>query len=190
MRLLSVVAVVVLGLAPGTSTMVDDYSRVSAHAPSGTVEVSLDRDRVDTAVGARLTVTSHITNTGETPTDPLVAHLNVASLDGVYTDLEDWSADVTREVRPIGPGNRASLRWEFQAVNTGNFDVYVTVLPNGPASAGRGPLVASPPMHVVVAGRRTLSAGGALPVVLVMPVLVGAVASAAWLGRRRRIRAG
>ena len=141
-------------------------------------------------MGARLTVTSHITNTGEAPTDPLVAHLNVASLDGVYTDLEDWSADVTREVHPIAPGTRVSLRWEFQAVNTGNFDVYVAVLPNGAASAGRGPLVVSPPLHVTVAGRHTLSAGGALPVVLLMPMLVGAVAGAAWFGRRRRIRAG
>ena len=43
MRLLSVVAIVVLGLTPAPHTMVDVASRVSAHAPSGTVEVTLDQ---------------------------------------------------------------------------------------------------------------------------------------------------
>ena len=158
--------------------------------PPTTTEVTLDQSRVSTTVGARLRVTSHIANTGSTPTDPLVAHLNVASLDGVYTDLEDWSADVTRAVDPIAPGSRESLLWEFQAVNTGEFDVYVAVMPNGLASAGRGPLVVSPPLHITVGERRPLNAAGALPVVLLVPLLVGSAATAVWLRRRGRVRAG
>ncbi len=43
--------------------------------------------------------------------------------------------------------------WEIQAVNAGSFAVYV-VLPRGDGSAGTEPLVASPPVHVRVAGRR------------------------------------
>ena len=81
-----------------------------------------------------------------------MAHLNVASLDGSYVDLEDWSADVTRSVASLEPGSTTSLSWEFQAVNTGSFDVYVVVLPNGTSTVG--PLVASPPVHVIVAGPR------------------------------------
>ncbi|HEY2950873.1 MAG TPA: hypothetical protein VGJ53_21185 [Micromonosporaceae bacterium] len=156
-------------------------------APAGSVEITLDQTRVETTVGTRLSVTSRMVNTGTAPTDPLVAHLNVASLDGVYTDLEDWSADVTRSVPPLAPGGHTSLTWQFQAVNTGNFDVYVAVLPSGPG-AGQGPLVVSPPLHVKVAGRTTVSAGGALPVVLAIPILLGSAAGAAWLRRRRRER--
>jgi hypothetical protein len=63
--------------------------------------------------------------------------------------------------------------------------VYVVLLPDGPGSAGKGPLWVSPPVHVEVAGRQTLSAGGALPVVLGVPVLIGLAAGTARLRARR-----
>lgn len=188
MRPLLVAAGLLLSLAAGTPGAAGAAAApVVEKTPSGSVEVTLDQTRVEATVGTRLTVASRIVNTGAAPTDPLVAHLNIASLDGVYTDLEDWSADVTRAVPPLAPGGHTSLTWEYQAVNTGNFDVYVAVLPSGPG-AGQGPLTVSPPLHVKVAGRTTLSAGGALPVVLAIPILLGSAAGAAWLRRRRRER--
>ncbi|SCG66625.1 hypothetical protein [Micromonospora inositola] len=150
----------------------------------GAVEVELDQSRLNTVVGERLTVSSRVINSGDAPTDRLVAHLNVASLDGIYVDLEDWSADVTREVPPVAPGSSTSLSWQFQAVNTGSFDVYVVLMPNGDSTAGTGPLVASQPVHVTVAGKRTLTAAGSLPVALLVPVVLGLVAAAA----RYRVR--
>lgn len=158
----------------------------AAAAPtrSETVEVSLDQSRINAVVGDVLTVQSRIVNSGAAPTDRMVAHLNVASLDGVYVDLEDWSADVTREVKPVAAGSDATLSWQFHAVNVGSFDVYVTLLPGGASSAGTGPLVVSPPVHVTVAGRRTLTAGGSLPVAVAVPVLLGLVAA----GARYRLR--
>ena len=74
----------------------------------GVVEVVLEQSRLNTVVGERLTLESRVVNSGDAPTDRLVAHLNVASLDGVYVDLEDWSADVTREVPPVAPGSSTS----------------------------------------------------------------------------------
>lgn len=149
-----------------------------------TVEVSLDQSRINAVVGDVLTVRSRVVNVGAAPTDRMIAHLNVASLDGVYVDLEDWSADVTREVTPVAPGSDVSLSWEFHAVNVGRFDVYLVLLPGGVASSGTGPLVASPPVHVTVAGRRTLTAGGSLPVAVAVPVLLGLLAA----GARYRLR--
>ncbi|MGC5020690.1 hypothetical protein [Micromonospora sp. DT47] len=151
----------------------------------GAVEVVLDQNRLDTVVGQRLTVESRVVNSGEEPTDRLVAHLNVASLDGVYVDLEDWSADVTREVVPVAPGDSTSLSWQVQAVNTGSFDIYVVLMPNGDSTAGAGPLLASQPLHVTVAGKPTLTAGGSLPVAIVVPVLLGLLAAAARYSVRR-----
>ncbi|MET8834912.1 hypothetical protein ABZV78_13490 [Micromonospora sp. NPDC004540] len=151
----------------------------------GAVEVVLDQDRLSTVVGERLTVESRVVNSGDAPTDRLVAHLNVASLDGVYVDLEDWSADVTREMAAVPAGGSRSLSWEFQAVNTGSFDLYVVLMPNGASTAGSGPLVVSRPVHVTVAGKRTLTAAGSLPVAIVVPVLLGLVAAAARYRLRR-----
>ncbi|MET8310775.1 hypothetical protein [Micromonospora sp. NPDC005173] len=150
----------------------------------GVVEVVLEQSRLNTVVGERLTLESRVVNSGEAPTDRLVAHLNVASLNGVYVDLEDWSADVTREVSPVAPGSSTSLSWQYQAVNTGSFDVYVVLMPGGDSTAGTGPLVVSQPLHVSVAGKRTLTAAGSLPVAIVVPVVLALVAAAA----RYRIR--
>jgi hypothetical protein len=191
MRKLLLLAAFVLALtAPvgqATATPAAQWSPAAAHLAPNTVEVTLDQSKLATSVGGRLTIESRIVNSGTATTDRLVAHLNVASLDGVYVDLEDWSADVTRTLSPLQPGESQSVSWDFQAVNAGSFDVYVVVLPNGPSSAGSGPLVASLPVHVTVAGRRTLTAGGALPVVVVIPLLLGLVAGTA-LYRVRRTR--
>jgi hypothetical protein len=48
-------------------------------------------------------------------------------------------------------------------------------------------VVVSPPVHVSVAAQRTLSAGGALRVVLVIPILLGlGVAAVRYRVRRKR----
>jgi hypothetical protein len=153
--------------------------------PTGGVVVTLDQSRINTEVGEVLTVVTEVVNSGDVPTDRLVAHLNVASLDsGVYVDLEDWSKEVTRELAALPAGRGTSLSWQFHAVNAGTFDVYIVLLPDGASSAGSGPLVVSPPVHVTVAERRALTAGGSLPVAVVVPILLGLVAGAT----RYRIR--
>jgi hypothetical protein len=157
------------------------FSTASNAAPAG-VEVSLERYDASVGVGDRITVRARVVNTGTEPTDRLVAHLNVATLDPeVYVDLEDWTSGPTLSLDPVPPGGSATATWEIQAVNVGRFNVYVVVLPVGSSA---GPLVASPPQLVQVAGRRTLSPGGALPVTVIMPVLLGLAA----LGVRLRLR--
>jgi hypothetical protein len=157
----------------------------AAAAPPSQVDVALDQSRANAILGDRLTVRATFTNRGTASTDRLVADLNVVSLSGVYVDLEDWSASRTHEVAPLAPGHSSSLSWEVQAVNTGSFDVYTVLAPNGPASAGTGPLVVSPPLHLTVVGRRTLEAGGALPVVVTVPILLGLVAAGTRFRPRR-----
>jgi hypothetical protein len=152
---------------------------------TSTVDVTFDQSQVTTVVGDRFTLRSRIANAGAAATDPLIAHLNVASLTSdVYVDPEDWSSSRSRELAPLPAGETTTVSWEIQAVNAGTFDVYVVLLPVGATSAGRGPLVVSPPVHVSVAGRQTLTAGGVLPVVIVVPVLIALVGATA----RRRAR--
>jgi hypothetical protein len=154
-------------------------------AAASDVEVTVDQTQASVGVGDRITVKARVVNTGTQRTDPLIAHLNVATLDqSVYVDLEDWTASPTKELAPLAPGADITASFEIQAVNVGRFDVYVVVAPNG-ASAGQGPLVASTPELVQVAGRRTVSPGGVLPVVVVAPVLLGLAAAATRLRLRR-----
>jgi hypothetical protein len=155
-------------------------------AAAAPVEVTFDRAGQATALGDRFTVRARIANVGAATTDPLIADLNVTSVTtAVYVDLEDWSADRTHELPPLKPGTSTALSFELQAVNAGRFNVYVVVLPNGASSAGTGPLAVSPPVHVTVAGRKTLSAGGALPVAVAVPALLGLALAVARIRLRR-----
>jgi len=133
-------------------------------APDPTI--TMNHDQLTAVIGQTLTVESVVSESG-----PAIAHLNVVSLDGVYVDLEDWSQDVTQ---PVRAGTDTSLDWEFQAVNPGRFAVYVVLIPQN------GPLVAGPPVHVTVSRRETLDTGGALPVAIAVPTLLG---TAALIGR-------
>jgi hypothetical protein len=81
-----------------------------ARAPQ--VQVTLDRSEASVGVGDRLGIEARIVNTGPADSEPLVAHLNVATLDStVYVDLEDWTASPTQEVESLPPGGSTSRRW-------------------------------------------------------------------------------
>jgi hypothetical protein len=178
-------AVLGLALAFATATSLTTAAALDRAAP-GQVTMTWDRAQVTTRVGDHFTVRSSIVNSGSGSTGAMLAHLNVASLTGdVYVDPEDWSSARTQTLDPLTAGSGQTLTWPIQAVNIGSFDVYVVLLPDGPGSAGKGPLRVSPPVHVEVSGRQTLSAGGALPVVLGVPVLIGLAAGATRMRARR-----
>jgi len=156
-----------------------------AHAGATTVEMSFERGTVDVTIGDRFTLSTMVENIGAAPTEPFVAHLNVASLtNDVYVDPEDWSANRSVDLPLIPPGARTTVDWELQAVNPGTFDVYVVLLPSG-ATSSPGPLTVSPPVRVAVAPRQSISAGGTLPVAVAVPIILGLVAVAARLRHRR-----
>lgn len=164
-----------LGAAPAA------VARLGAAQP---VEVVMDRPSLSSVLGDLVTVRSTLVNTGSGTTGPLLAHLDVVSLhNDVYVDPEDWSADRSVDVEPLGPGGRTTLEWTVRNVNAGEFDVYVVVLPAGP-SAGGDVLQVSPAVRLAVASRQTLDPGGSLGVVVAVPLLVGLLALGTRLRRR------
>jgi peptidoglycan hydrolase-like protein with peptidoglycan-binding domain len=160
---------------------------ICADAASASVSVTVDRIGVATGLGKRFAFRSTVVNTGPGEARGLVAHLNVASLrPGVYVDPEDWSTSRTRYLDPIPAGGTATVRWSLQAVNAGSFAVYVAVLPA--RAAGRPPTVGRA-VQVSVAERRTLDAGGILPLALGVPAVLGLAAGGLALRRRRLVSA-
>jgi hypothetical protein len=151
-----------------------------AAAQDAGMEIALDQSQVTTSVGRMLTLESRIVNHGSVPSAPMLAHVNVASVDGGYVDLEDWSAEVTQRVEALRPGQDVTLTWDLQAVNAGSFHVYVVLLPNS------GPLVPSRSTRVDVGQKRNLNAGGVLPVAISVPLLLGIAAAAIRYRVRRR----
>ena len=160
-------------------------------APAGaaaplSVQVVAEPAHVETALGGRFTITTEVTNTGAAPTGEILAHLNVASIEGtVYVDPEDWSSSRSQQLS-LDPGKSQKLSWEMQAVNAGHFAAYVVVVPFGSKVAGNEELLISPLVNIAVANRSTLTAQGALPIVISIPLLLGLAAAGVFYGARRR----
>jgi uncharacterized membrane protein len=150
------------------------------------VQVVAEPARVETVLGGRFMITTEVTNTGAAPTGDILAHLNVASIEGsTYVDPEDWSPSRSKQLS-LEPGESRKLSWELQAVNSGHFAAYVVVVPFGSEVAGNEELLISPLVNVAVASRSTLTAQGALPIVISIPMLLGLAAAGVYFGARRR----
>ena len=163
---------------------------VPAFADPLNVDVVVDPPVVSTVLGDHFEITTEIKNASNAPTGEILAHLNVASIEGsVYVDPEDWSSERSQQLS-LKPGESRELSWEIQAVNSGRFAAYVVVVPFGSSVKGTEVLKISPLVKVDVAPRTTLTAGGALPVVLLVPLLIGVAGGAAVFRVRRRRATG
>ena len=154
-----------------------------ALAATAPPRITLDRGPVAVRLGTTFAFSSTL-SAGAAATGPLVAHLNVVSLDpATYVDPEDWSTHRTRYLGAVAAGDSASLRWSVKAVSSGPIAIYVTAVP----ADGSGPIAVGPPLHVQVAERRTLNSGGVVPLALAVPALLLVVAV---VTRRRAAPAG
>jgi hypothetical protein len=144
--------------------------------------IALDRSSVPVRLGTSFAFRSTF-SAGAAETGPVVAHLNVVSLDpSTYVDPEDWSTHRTRYLGSVAAGGSRSVRWSVKAVSSGPIVIYVTAVP----ADGSGEIAVGPPLHVQVADRRTLNSGGVVPLALAVPALLVVVA----VGTRRRAAAG
>jgi hypothetical protein len=156
--------------------------KVTVLAQPLSISVTVAPERIATRLGGKFSFTSTISNDGATEAVGLIAHLNVLSLrDGTYVDPEDWSANRTRYLQPIAAGDSTTITWGMQAVNDGDFGIYVAVLPEDGSPV---PPVTGPTIHLDVAERKTLNAGGIVPLVLGIPAALGILALAVRLRRR------
>ena len=153
-----------------------------AQAAAPGLTATVDRAHISTQLGRRFEFRSTIRNSGGAPASGLVAHLSVLSVrTEPYVDPEDWSSQRVVFLDPIPAGGSRTLRWRMTAVNSGTFAVYVTVLPAGRSGAAAPN---TPTIDVRVSERRTLNAGGILPLAIAVPALLGALAIGVRMRRR------
>jgi hypothetical protein len=135
------------------------------------LSVANDRTAIVTKLGHKFVFHSRIGNRGSTAAAGLVAHLNVLDLSGhTYVDPEDWSSRRTRYLAPIPAGGSTTLTWHLNAVNAGTIGIYVAVLPRSGAPV---PPTTGPTVRVRIQDRKSLNAGGILPLALGIPGFLG-----------------
>jgi len=138
---------------------------------TGELTVVVSKSKVSAVTGDSLTFTSEIRNSGSETTPALIANLDFAAIDGgTYVDPEDWSAERTLAVDPIGAGSTASQSWTVKTVLEGDVAAYVVVLPAPPTLAADSPLAISSAIQMHVEEHRALNPGGVLPTVLAVPL--------------------
>jgi uncharacterized membrane protein len=145
------------------------------------VTVQLDRSEVSAGPGEKITIESTVRNNGGEPLEGYVAHLNILTTDkSVYVDPEDWSAERTQYLDPLGPGESVTLSWSVRAVTSGPLILFVSVTsPDSQTVSSSGPL------NLTVEGQRVVNAGGVMPLVTWMPASVLALLVATLVRRRR-----
>ena len=149
--------------------------------PSG-LSADVDRTVVSTQLGRSFELRSTVTNSSPAPAQGLVAHLSVLGLrPDPYVDPEDWSSQRVVFLDPIPAGGSMTLRWKIKAVNAGTFGIFVTVLSTGQVA---GPPPSTPVLRLSVSERRTLNAGGILPLAIAIPALLGLLALVLRVRRR------
>lgn len=156
-------------------------SAAAAPSPVAPLRVTVAPAQAEIRMGEKVHLEARVTNIGNSPTPPLVVHVNVVSLNPKpYVDPEDWARDRSRTLRPLAPGETARAQWTLTAVNGGEFAAYTVVLPAAPAARPADPISASASMRMRVTSVRRFNSGGVLPVVIAVPALLGLV----WAGRR------
>lgn len=185
LRWLLMVAACLLATAPAASAQEASTPGSGGFLEPVQLDVTVSRGEVSTRLGNDFDFKSEITNLTGARLSGLVAHLNVVGLSsGIYVDPEDWSAERTKSVPSLRPGESTEISWSVTAVTGGRAAVYVVVLPHDDSSSLRHP-VSSPAIDVSIAEAKNLNSGGVLPLALGVPALLGLATIAV---RRRRSR--
>ena len=135
--------------------------------------ISVDPATIVTEVGQTTQITVTTTNESSAESAPLSIHVDITNPGGTGSvDPEDWTAELTRQIGSIGPGETSVTTWDLKPIAGGEFSLFATVF----AEAGGSDIFVSNAVDVSVASRRSLNPDGVLPVVIAMPALVvGAV---------------
>ena len=146
------------------------------------VAIAVQRREIAVSVGEAFELPSTITNESAEPIRGLIAHLDILSTDPQrYVDPEDWCTERTVFLDTLGPGESVGHAWPMRAVDSGPLLVWVTV--SQPSADGTA---LSPPVRLTVGEHIDVNAGGVLPLVVGVPlVLVGSSVALAW--RRRHL---
>lgn len=167
-----------LAIATGVAIM-GAASPVSAQ-PLDELVVEVAPVEAAVALGETIEIQVTVTNTSGDRRDGLIAHIDVTSPDtDGSVDPEDWTATLSKPIGRLDAGTSTTTSWSIQPISPGTFLVYAVVLAEDAHDVS-----GSNVLTVDVADRRSLNPQGVLPVVIIVPVAVGAL----FVDRLRRNR--
>lgn len=140
-------------------------------APTPLVEIFIDKAYLEVKTGDSNEFKTVVQYNGSQQSAPMVVAMNIVNLgNGDPVDPEDWSPIRTQTIESLDPGASTELTWTINAILSGDYMAYMTVIPNPSGSKETSQPVSSPGIHLVIAAYSPLNPGGVLPVALGMPI--------------------
>jgi hypothetical protein len=158
------------------------------------LQITIDIDKVyaDIKAGDTVEYTSVVTNNGTENTPPLILAMNIINLDasGDVVDPEDWSPQRTQYSEEIAPGESITTSWRVNAILSGDFMVYMVVIPEPDSAEATSWPITSTGIHLTVASNPQVNPGGVLPLIIIIPVVVVIGIGFVFWWRRRSVDTG
>lgn len=122
------------------------------------------------AMGNHLKFWSTITNTGDRPSEGLVAWISLVEIDPGNeqpVDLEDWSAHKAVTGARLGPGQSLNTEWPMRLIRGGDYRVVISV-----TDRNRQTVTTSPTIEFHVKQKPVIQSSRILPVAAGVPLLL------------------
>jgi hypothetical protein len=148
-------------------------AKAQADTSSEIVQIAIDQAYREVKTGDTTEVQTTVHYDGVGQSTPMVVALNIVNLgEGDPVDPEDWSPERSQVVEPLAPGETAVQSWIINAILSGDYMIYLTVIPEPRGAGETSQPVSSPGIHLVVAAYSPLNPGGVLPVAVGMPLVL------------------
>jgi ABC-type transport system involved in multi-copper enzyme maturation permease subunit len=155
-------------------------------------EIAIDMAYADIKAGDRVEYTTVVTNNGSEDSPPLILAMNIINLDssGDVVDPEDWSPQRTQYASALSPGGSLTSSWRVNAILSGEYMVYMVVIPQPGTTEATSWPVTSPGIHLTVASNPQINPGGVLPLIIIIPAVVAVAIVLILWWRRRSLNQG
>jgi ABC-2 type transport system permease protein len=156
------------------------------------IGIAIDMVYADIKAGDKVEYTTVVTNNSAEDSPPLILAMNIINLDssGDVVDPEDWSPQRTQYTSALAPGEALTTSWRVNAILSGDYMVYMVVIPEPGMTEATSWPVTSPGIHLTVASNPQINPGGVLPLIIIIPVVVASGIIFILWWRRRSLNRG
>ena len=159
----------------------------SASGGASGLSITTDLAYKTVNAGQSIKFTTVVKNTGSTTSAASNVAMNIIKTgEGEPVDPEDWSPERTQGVDPLEAGESDAQQWTVNAILKGDYMIYLTVIPEPAGADATTYPVSSPGIHLTVKAFEKSNPGGVLPVAIVTPLAMAAIAMVPWWRRRRQ----
>ena len=147
------------------------------------LQISVNMDHKVTQTGDTINFNTTVVNNGSTKSLPFNVSMNIIKIgSGDPVDPEDWSPERSQEVESLAAGASAQQSWSIDMILSGNYMVYMTVVPIPATPEATTQTASSKGIHFTVSQTSNANPGGVLPFAIGIPTALALLTL--WVRRR------